>query len=340
MKVTLTKEKLLFMNKHFCHISLSNGYISLDTYKQWIKIIDFYTSYKYQNIVFNNFIKIKNIKNIPNYHIYDINEPNFIIISSGQSNSGGWSTIYDPYIQLDEPNNRIQSYNINSKKWVIANLSNGSIGGVDQCRLPNQNLLAFQYAKHLIKNIPGIRPGIISYACGNKPIGNWVKFEIDEPYYDENIRTCNATAVKQSPGFIFEKIKELFNDAILQLSYPYCKKIDAIIWHQGESDNIYNSNVEYYQIALNKLIDQFSKLSCNKIPAFIGGTILKNKGSENINNVIRNTNNNRFYDFAELSNLNRNDDLHFTTEATRIGGKLYFDSYQKIMTKIAKEGIQ
>ena len=329
MYINLSNEELKIMNIQFIHKLLSNDYISLDTYKKWYKIINNYQDY--QKIIFNNFNTMKKNKNIPNYHLYDLNEPNFIIITSGQSNAGGWGTKYNSDIPIDQPYNRIQSYDIEQKKWVVADLSNGSLGGFNQCRMPTQNLFAFQYAKHLIKNNKGIRPGIICYSCGNKPIGNWVKFKPDEEYYDENIRTCNGPNKNLPPGYLFEKIKDIYNDATLQLSSSYNKKINAIIWHQGESDILYNSNPIYYQIAFNKLIDQFSELSSNKLPAFIAGTILKNKNSDNINNIIRNTNNKRFYNFVELSNLNRNDSVHFTTIATRTGGKYYFDSYQKLI---------
>ena len=128
---------------------------------------------------------------------------------------------------------------------------------------------------------------------------------------------------------------DLCDDAVDRVNYIINNnegsRLVAILWHQGESDILYNSNPIYYQIAFNKLIDQFSELSSNKLPAFIAGTILKNKNSDNINNIIRNTNNKRFYNFVELSNLGRNDSVHFTTRSTRTGGKYYFDSYQKLI---------
>ena len=110
MYINLSNEELKIMNIQFIHKLLSNDYISLDVYKKWYKIINNYQNY--QKIIFNNFNTMKKNKNIPNYHLYDPNEPNFIIITSGQSNAGGWGTKYNSDIPIDQPDNRIQSYDI------------------------------------------------------------------------------------------------------------------------------------------------------------------------------------------------------------------------------------
>ena len=39
------------------------------------------------------------------------------------------------------------------------------------------------------------------------------------------------------------------------------------------------------------------------------------------------------YNYAELSNLTKADELHFTSEATRIAGKLYYEAYENLVNK-------
>ena len=130
----------------------------------------------------------------------------------------------------------------------------------------------------------------------------------------------------------------------MQLSTFKSKKIDVIIWHQGETDVYHNSTKEYYNHSINKLIDQFTEFSDNKVVPFIGGTILSNDlpdyNTDTINSIIRNKNRNHLYNYAELSNLEKEDYLHFTSEATRIGGKLYYYAYINLMNKLSKEGIK
>jgi len=119
-------------------------------------------------------------------------------------------------------------------------------------------------------------------------------------------------------GYYFNLHKASYYKAI-SLLFKKNIKIDVILWHQGESDNILKSNLDYYKIALNKVIKQYSILNNNKITPFIAGTILNyyesNTNSDNINYIIRNINL-KYYNFAELSNLESNEDkLHFTTNS-------------------------
>jgi hypothetical protein len=343
MELNYNLQELIKINKNNSLIYLQNNYINYDLYIYIIDIINKYKDiYEYQKIIFNNLNNIRNMKNIPNYNIYQNDEPNFIILTSGQSNAGGWTTIYDQNVEIDQPNSNIKAYDINKKSWVLANLDNGSLGSYEQCRKPNQNLFAFQYAQNLIKNNPSIKPGIICVTCGAKPISNWVFYDENSPYYEENLKSSIRS--ERPVGYFFDKLKNTYNEAMLQLSTFKSKKIDVVIWHQGESDVVYNSNLDYYNESLNVLIDQFTELSENKVVPFIGGTILKNDlptyNTNNINDIIRNTDRKRLYNYAELSELPINDYIHFNTEATRKGGVLYYEAYKNLVDKLSNEGIK
>ena len=74
-----------------------------------------------------------------------------------------------------------------------------------------------------------------------------------------------------------------------------------------------------------------SKYLKNDLPSY---------NTKNINDIIRNTNRKRLYNYAELSELPRNDNFHFNTEATRIAGVLYYEAYKKLVDKLANEGIK
>lgn len=333
MFIDIQNNDLYNINKKNTLELLKNKSISLDTYNKWIYIID--TFKDDQKKIYKTIYRYKFNKNLHIYNIIDINEPNFIILCSGQSNAGGWGSEYDHEHPFDQPHPSIQSYNVMLKKWVIADLNNESLGHKTMCRNPGSNTFVFQFAHHLLKNYPGIKPGIINVCDGGKPISNWSIFDKDENFYDENYRTSQLTNKKYPPGFIFEQILDIYNEAMLQLSTFSNKKVNVVLWHQGESDNIFHSNLEYFQIAFNKVIQQFSNIDTEHLTPFIAGTILnyyeKNTNSDPYNDVIRNKNNNKFYSFCELSNLESLDDkLHFTTESIRTAGQLYFDEYQKL----------
>ena len=268
-----------------------------------------------------------------------MDEPNFIILVSGQSNAGGWGSFYDENNIHDQPNDNIFGYDIKNSIWKKANLEDTSLG-IQNERIPGKNLFAFHFAKHLIKKFPGIKPGIINVCSGGKSIANWALFDKNEYYYKYNQNKISLYNLEQGHYFNFHKVS--YYKAISLLFKKNIKKnikIDVILWHQGESDNILNSNLDYYKIALNKVIKQYSILNNNKITPFIAGTILdyyeSNTNSDNINNIIRDTSNkNESYNYAELSKLKCNEDkLHFTTESHRTAGKLYFDAYIKVLEK-------
>ena len=334
-------------NLKYCLNFKKQNFIDEKVHDEWVKIINTYKmDYVNQLIIYNKFIKISEkrnlkIENICTENIY-IKNINIIIITTGQSNAGGWGTTYNPKIDIDQPNENIFAYNIDEKKWVIADLSNGSLGGNKQNRLINQNLLGFQFAQHLVKNNPFMKIGIITYVINNKPISNWVHYDTDNKYYEENNRLVNCVPKKVEQGYYYKLIEEIYEEAINELKNKD-NLMNIVVWHQGETDMINNSKLEYYEDALKKLVSQFKDLTNNRLLGFIGGTILNNKNnkynSDGINSIIRKDIDN-LYSYAELSNLERGDELHFTSESTRIGGKLYYEAYNNLMNKLSKEGIK
>lgn len=272
----------------------------------------------------------------------NVREPNFIIVSSGQSNAGGWNSKYNKDVLIDQVDDGIFSYNVNTNQWVQANLEDDSLGSTIRCRAPGTNLFVFQFAKHLKARYPGIRPGIINECEGGRPISIWAKFNKNEKYYNEYLRTIKFT--NRNGGDVFNILEETVHNAFKQLINYNSIKIDVVLWHQGESDYIINSNPDYYRIALEKVINQFKKLNNNELTPFIAGTVLdyylNNYNSDPINHVIR-TINGEYYNYAELSNLKSSEDkIHFSSEATRIGGRLYFEAYQNLRKKLLREGIE
>jgi hypothetical protein len=310
--------------------------ITIDKYNEWIKIIKKFP--KHYLIIMNNlnnFKKNLNI-NLNNLNILNNNEPNFIILVSGQSNAGGWGSSYDVNNINDQTNENIFGYDITNSIWKKANLNDTSLGPAEE-RMPGKNLFAFHFAKHLIKEFPGIKPGIINVCSGGKPIALWALFDKNEKYYEINQQNAKITNLEQ--GYFFNMHKMVYKKAISQI-LNYSNKINVILWHQGESDNILHSNIDYYKTSLMKVINQYSCLNNNILTPFIAGTILdyyeSNTNSDNINNIIRNINNNE-YIYVELSKLNRYDSWHFTTESHRLIGKLYYDAYIKLLENISEK---
>ena len=73
-------------------------------------------------------------------------------------------------------------------------------------------------------------------------------------------------------GHFFNMHKDVYCKALSQI-LNCSKKIDVILWHQGETDNLRNSDLHYYNVALLKVIEQYTKLNNNLQTPFIAGTI-------------------------------------------------------------------
>jgi hypothetical protein len=324
-------EELIQKNKKYILSFLKKNSINIKLNEQWIKIInENKNNYIFQKIIFNKLFEFDTNRN---RLFLNNEEPDIIIIGSGQSNSGSWGTTYNPKLEIDQPNENILSYHIDKKKWVLADLSNESLGSLKQNRFKNQNSLCFQFAQNLVKNNPNIKVGLICIAHSNRSISHWVKYQENSIYYTENQRLINANPKKETEGIYFEEIKKVYEEAVGKLRNKNI--LNMVIWHQGESDMIFKSNLDYYEESLKNLIIKFNELTENKLIGFIGGTILNNQkfDSNGINSIIR-KDLNKLYNYAELSNLARSDELHFNTEAIRTAGELYYKEYENLVNKL------
>lgn len=324
-------EELIQKNKKYILSFLKKNLINIKLNEQWIKIInENKNNYIFQKIIFN---RLYNFDNNRNRLFLNNEEPDIIIIGSGQSNSGSWGTTYNPKLEIDQPNENILSYHIDKKKWVLADLRNESLGSLKQNRFKNQNSLCFQFAKNLVKNNPNIKVGLICIAHANRSISHWVKYQENSIYYTENQRLINSNPKKEIEGIYFEEIKKVYEEAIVKLRNKNI--LNMVIWHQGETDMIFKSDLDYYEESLKNLIIQFNELTENKLIGFIGGTILNNQkfNSNGINSIIR-KDLDKLYNYAELSNLARSDELHFSTEAIRTAGELYYKAYENLVNKL------
>ena len=176
----LNLQDLINYNKNSNEYFLKKNLINLETYKFFNEIIDTYLEiFEYQILIYNNF-KNTYYKKLKIYQEMNDNEPNFIIYSSGQSNAGGYGSFYDPNNPDDQPNENLFSYDLDKKKWVIADLRDSSLGDKTICRTPGTNLFVFQFAKNLMRKYPGIKPGIINVCSGGTPIAAWTYFNPNE----------------------------------------------------------------------------------------------------------------------------------------------------------------
>ena len=187
-------------------------------------------------------------KTVSTVSLADVTE---VIVITGQSNALGSETEFDGV--LDAPHERAFAYTDNG--WQIADLhlvwddnkhpGNGSLE--DSSRRPYNNL-AFQFAKSVASKSPTRVPAFIVDADPGKGIANW----------DYN-------------SSFYRKLNSKINKALSAM--PHKSSVDAILWHQGENDWLYegtsdpgatgftskdsNEYKNYYAIKLANLINNF-----------------------------------------------------------------------------------
>ena len=348
MKIELSNDKIKLINLNKINYYSSINIINNKTYNNFFDIINIYNEDQIK--ILNNLLKFEIKMKLPIYSIINNHskEPNFIILSSGQSNMGGFSSIYDKYNPLDQPDENILAFCIDNNKWEVADLNNYSLGQKKYCKMIGNNSIPFQFAKNLKLKYPDIIPGIINVCDGAETIALWAYFNKNEKYYDEYLRTLShRNGVKKDKGNggdVFTRIVKTHNNSFSKLINKYTK-IDVVLWHQGESDYIENSNLNYFEKAFLKVLNQFTDLNKNSLTPIISGTLLENKKlkykNRPFNDIIRNKNVNFLYNYAELSHLDSDKDtIHFITESTRKAGKLYFEAYEELMNKIIIEGLE
>ncbi len=183
-----------------------------------------------------------------NFTLEDINH---IIVVTGQSNVTAPDTTFDA--ELDQPNERVFAYT--DEGWRVADLHQvwddnahpGNFSLTIPERSPNNNF-AFHFGKSLAQQRPDAVTAFIIVAAPGKGIAHW---DYESPFY--------------------LKIRAKVNDALAQL--PNRDTVDALLWHQGESDSLYEGTSDpdatgftdkdsyeyknYYAIKLRNVIANF-----------------------------------------------------------------------------------
>ncbi len=178
-----------------------------------------------------------------------------VIFVTGQSNVEAADTTFDSL--LDAPSERV--YAFTDSGWQIADLHQvwdeqarpGNHSLTDPTRQPNNNF-TFHFSKSLAEKSNWRVPAFIVDAEPGKGIANW---DLDSPFY--------------------KKISEKITRALAQI--PHKDSLDVVLWHQGESDWIYEGTSDpeatgftskdseayrnYYSIKLNALIQNFRQES-------------------------------------------------------------------------------
>lgn len=237
--------------------------------------------------------------------------PDVIFLVTGQSNSQGTGGHFESWNSDDNMNDNILAWNSNAKSWDVANLERymGTKPLHNQC-------FAFHFAKKYIKRYPKRKIGLIICGAPGQSISRWSHIHLPKSYI-----------YKLDTGDIFDQ-SVMYTKEALQKSNT--KKLEGILWHQGESD--FNESHEYYRTRLISIILEYRRLF-NDDTLFIAGELLKYNDTFKQNVVLRELNHNKdmFSRCAFSKNLEHcGDELHFSTHAHRELGDMYFEQYMII----------
>ena len=176
---------------------------------------------------------------------------NHIVVVTGQSNVEAPETAFDAV--LDRPHPRVLAFTDDG--WQMADLHQvwdehahpGNHSLTDPTRSPNNNFV-FHFGKSLAQLDPTAVPAFIVLAAPGKGIAHW---DFDSDFY--------------------QKMRGKITDALAQI--PHRDTIDVMLWHQGESDWLYEgtsdpdftefTNIDsyeyknYYRLKLDKVIANF-----------------------------------------------------------------------------------
>lgn len=284
------------------------------------------------------------------------NLPNFIIALTGQSNSQGYNTSYDPNNPKDQPNERIFGWNPNVEKWQIADLNTESLGwNYPTFKALGQQCSAFHFAKKLIEIYPNIRPGIINVGVSGVSIAFWTNWQPNDKYYTLtqnklnffNGRNTFPDNKSRPQGYIFDlHITEI----TLALNYlPSTNKIvNVICWDQGETD----SELDYYSVSLPQVINRY-KDTLKSLgfynPSMFGFIAISTDGLlytyviNRVNDILKTLNTDsdphtRYVDATDLQvsilpgTTSSPDIYHYNSESQRIIGERCFYQYNIIFS--------
>lgn len=185
---------------------------------------------------------------VPEATVADITH---VVVVTGQSNVEAPETAFDAV--LDRPHPRVLAFT--DQGWQMADLHQvwddhahpGNHSLTDPTRSPNNNFV-FHFGKSLAQLDSTAVPAFIVLAAPGKGIANW---DYESPFYLK-MRTKITTALAQ---------------------IPHRDTIDVMLWHQGESDWLYEGTSDpaateytdkesaeyriYYKLKLDKVIANF-----------------------------------------------------------------------------------
>lgn len=151
-----------------------------------------------------------------------------LVLVTGQSNALGGGTSFDEF--LDAPNNRVMAFTDNG--WEIASLNQvWDLNWYPRTdpNTPPSNNFALHFGKRVASQATDRIVGIILLTAPGQPISHWSR---DSEFFNQTR----------------DKVSRAINEL------PYKSKLDAILWHQGESDG---QDRDEYGEALYDLIERF-----------------------------------------------------------------------------------
>lgn len=213
-----------------------------------------------------------------------IEDISHIVVVTGQSNVEAPETAFDAV--LDQPHPRVFAFT--EQGWQIADLHQvwddhahpGNHSLTDPTRSPNNNFV-FHFAKSLAQIDENAVPAFIVLAAPGKGISNW---DYESPFY--------------------LKMRDKITTALAQI--PHRDSIDVMLWHQGESDWLYEGTSDpfateftdkdspeyeiYYKLKLDNVIANFrsEQWADPQLPFICGETRI----AEGVNRHLMNLNNN------------------------------------------------
>ena len=270
-------------------------------------------------------------KRVPYDENVPVQEPNFIILLTGQSNSQGYNAFYDETNFDDQPHDRIFGFNGETNNWMTADMRNESLGS-HWHRQPNAQSLAFHFAKRLVEADENIRPGVINVGIAGQCIARWAIYEPGHEYHD-----FNTTRSFGNQGDIFKLHEQRINIALSRITV---NKVNAVCWHQGEADM--DTTYDYYRESIYRVIDQYRALTTAVVNLpFILGETTGHRHGDNVawvrqNEVLNGMEgdgdpNTRCVRSRDLRTNGPADSIHFSANGQRHMGTLYCRTYREMI---------
>lgn len=228
-----------------------------------------------------------------------------LVLVTGQSNALGAGTGYDEY--LDAPSNRVFAFTNNG--WQIANLNqvwDRNWFPRNDPETPPSNNFSLHFGKRVASKAPDRVVGFVLLSAPGQPISHWDR---DSEFFNQ----------------IRDKVSRAINEL------PYKNRVDAILWHQGESDG---ADRPEYGDALYDLIARFrSEPWFGYETPFICGDTAESPVNQQLRRL--NTDNEYWTACIEAQGLPvLPGTVHFSAPALRTIGKRYADAYLEKMLGI------